>query len=124
VAENTALALIVGCGGPLRDGIEALLASVHNVEVIGKVDRVSRALRTVAECPVDLILIDAALPGRQASRLIRLSLRRRPNLRLIVVANDPEQARQATTFGVSAVVLTGLPPDQFVRMVERVLSQG
>lgn len=121
MVENRALTLIVAKPGPLRDAIEALLASVERVEVVGKTARVSTALRIAALHPLDLLLLEAGLPTSANRQLFQMCRRERPSLRSIVLADDGEQVREARSFGADAVFLKGFPADRFVRTVERLL---
>lgn len=122
MGENGALTLIVTRPGPLRDGVEALLASVDQIKVVGRTGRVSRAVRFVAERPVDLLLVEAGFPGGAVGRLLTLCQRERPGMRSIVLADDGEQMQEARASGADAVFLKGFPADRFVRTVERLLS--
>ena len=121
MGENQALTLIVIRPGPLRDGVEALLASVDQVEVVGRTGRVSRAMRVVTEHPVDLLLAEAGFARGVVGRLLALCQRERPGMRSIVLADDGEQVQEARASGADAVLLKGFPADRFVRTVEQLL---
>jgi len=122
MVENLALALIVARPGPLRDGIEALLASVSQVEVVGKVELASTALSIAAERQLDLLLLDAGLAGGESGRLLQICRHQHPRLCCIALADNAEQERVAKASGVDAVFLKGFPADRFVETVEKLLS--
>jgi DNA-binding NarL/FixJ family response regulator len=122
MAEDRASTLIVARPGPLRDGIEALLASVAQVEVVGKAELASTALSIAAEHPLDLLLLDAGLPGSEAGRLLQACRRQRPGLRCIALADDAAQERAARASGADAALLKGFPADRFAETVEQLLS--
>ena len=119
--ENGMSTLIVAHPGPLRDGMEALLASVPRVKVIGEESSVEGAMRK-AVCRVDLLLVDGAYPEHEIRRLLRRCLAGCPKMRIIVFANNTREARRAHGLDVDAVFMTGRPADQFVRMVEDLLQ--
>ena len=118
-----ALTLIVARPGPLRDGIEALLASVPEVEVLGKAARASQALSLATQRTPDLLLLEAGLRGRASWCLLGHLQNEHPGLRSIVLADDTDQVREARAAGADAVLLKGFPPDRFVRTVERLVSR-
>ena len=121
--EERALTLIVARPGPLRDGVEALLASIHQIEVIGKVGRVSTAVRIAGERPLDLLLVDAGLLHGGVRQLVASCQNLHRGLRCVVLADNIRQVREARDLGVDAVFLQGFPADRFVRTVERLLDE-
>lgn len=121
MAENRALTLIVVRPGPLRDGVEALMASVSQIEIIGKVAAASSALRLVFERRPDLLLLDAGLPGAESWSVLRYCRVEHPGLRCIILADNADQVREARDEGADAVFLKGFPADRFVSTVEQLL---
>jgi DNA-binding NarL/FixJ family response regulator len=121
MGENRVLTLIVVRSDSLREGVEALLASIERIDVVERTGRIAAAMRVVAECPVDLLLIEAGLPKDAGPRLLAACRREHPGIRSIVLADDGEQAQEARASGADAVLLKGFPADRFVRTVERLL---
>ena len=119
--ENRALVLIVVRPGPLRDGVEALMATVPRTEIVGKVESASSALRLVFRCHPDLLLLDASLPGGESWNVLTHCRKEHPGLRCIVFANDAEQVRKGRIAGADAVFLHGYPAEEIVGTVERLL---
>lgn len=115
--------LIVAHPGPLRDGVEALLASVPRVKVLVEEASVEGAMRKAAR-PVDLLLVDGSYSEGEIRRLLKRCLATCPEMRSIVYANNARQTQQAYRLDVDAVFMTGRPADQFVRMVEELLQEG
>lgn len=124
MAENQALTLIVVRPGPLREGVEALMATVSRIEIIGRVDAASTALRLVFEQRPDLLLLDAGLPAEESWSVLRICRTEHPGLRCIILADDAQQAREARAAGADAVFLKGFPADKFVSTVERLITEG
>mgnify|MGYP006285223617 FL=1 len=122
MGENRVLTVIVARPGPLREGIEALLASVAQVEIVGKSEFASSALSIAAECRVDLLLLDAGLPADAVMSVLHACRRRRPKLRCIALADNAAQEQAARDLGADAVFLKGYPAAQFVETVEGLLS--
>lgn len=117
------MTLIVVRPGPLREGVEALMATVSGVEIIGPVQAAAPALRLVRERRPDLLLLDAGLPGDESVRVLRICRTHHAGLRCIVLADDAEQAGEASAVGADAVFLKGFPADKFVQTVEQLLSE-
>lgn len=122
MAKSRALALIVARPGPLREGMEALLASVPQVELVATVGRASAALSVAVAQPLDLLLLDAGLPDDDDCRLLRLCRRQRADLRCIALADDTAQEQAARAAGADAVFLKGFPADAFAETVEQLLT--
>jgi len=116
--------LIVAHPGPLRDGMEALLASMPRVRVIGKLGSIDGAMRKAAVRPVGLLLVDASFPEQDVRRLLRRYLAAYPGMRAMVFANTIREGERAQALEVDAVFVTGRPADQFVSMVEDLLQQS
>jgi DNA-binding NarL/FixJ family response regulator len=119
--ENRALVLIVVRPGPLRDGVEALIATASRIEIVGKVESASSALRLVLSCRPDLVLLDAGLAGGEISTVLTRCRRAHPGLRSVVFADDAEQVREGRAAGADAVFLKGFPAEEIVGTVERLL---
>lgn len=119
--ESRALVLIVVRPGPLRDGVEALMTTVSRIEIVGKVESASSALRLVVGCRPDLLLLDAGLSGDESWNLLMDCQKEHPGLRCIVFADDTEQVRESRAAGADAVFLKGFPAEEIVGTVERLL---
>jgi DNA-binding NarL/FixJ family response regulator len=89
---------------------------------VKKTELVSTALSIAAEHPLDLLLFDAGFSAQEASRLLEVCRRQRPNLRCIALANNTEDEQLARAWGVDAVFLKGFPADRFAETVEALLS--
>jgi two-component system response regulator DevR len=122
MVRDGALILIVARQGHLREGVEALMATVSRVQIVGKVEAASSALRLVFERRPDLLLLDAGLPEDESWSVLRYCRIEHPELRCIVLADDAEQVQEARAAGADAVFLKGFPADKFVKTVERLLS--
>jgi len=119
--ENRALILIVVRPGPLRDGVEALMATVSRAEIVGKAESASSALSLVLRCHPDLLLLDAGLPGGESWNVLTHCRREQPGLRCIVFADDAEQVWESRAAGADAVFLKGVPAEEIVGTVEKLL---
>ncbi|MGD2103925.1 MAG: response regulator [Anaerolineae bacterium] len=122
MADERALTLIVVRAGPLRDGIEALLASVPQVQIVGKAGSASRALRMVAQHSLDLLVVDVGLPGNRIWQLLRACSGGHKGIRCIALADNDEQGQVAKGAGADAVLLKGFAADRLAETVERLLK--
>lgn len=122
MAESRTSTLIVARPGPLQDAVEALIATISQIEIIGKVEAAASALRFVSESRPDLLLLDAGLPGDEVWSVLRYGRVEHPELRCVVLADDAEQVREASATGADAVFLKGFPADRLVSTLERLLS--
>lgn len=83
----------------LQNGLQALVMSIPQVEIIDQVDDGSRALEMVREHHPDLVLLDTNLPN-----------------------DDVQQQRQAITLGADIVLLKGFPPARLVEIIEAIVA--
>ena len=97
------------------------MASVAQIEIVGKVEAASAALRLVFERRPDLLLLDAGLPRAETWSVLRYCRIEHPELRCIILADNAEQMQEAADVGADAVFLKGFPADKFVRTVEELL---
>jgi CheY-like chemotaxis protein len=98
--SHEAVILIVGFGGPGRNGIVRRLRENHDVHVVEVPDGAA-ALQSIVNEPPDLVLTELELPDMNASRLLRRVRCHFPFLPHMVVAPDGNRdtASAATNSG-------------------------
>ncbi|MBL7184622.1 MAG: response regulator [Anaerolineae bacterium] len=105
--DNRALGLIVARPGRIRDAWRALLRASCHIDIVDQADDGPSALRTMAELPPALVLLDADLPGDEAHTVLRQIKARWPHIRCILLISNGEHRQLADANGVDAVLVKG-----------------
>jgi DNA-binding NarL/FixJ family response regulator len=120
--NQTATALIVDRPDALRSGLQALMATILSIEIVGVASDVAEAQGTISQrCP-DLLLLDASLPGGEAPLAIQTLRIACPQTRCVVLADDVEQQQAAESAGADVVLLKGVPAAKLVATIEDMLA--
>jgi anti-sigma regulatory factor (Ser/Thr protein kinase) len=97
--SHEAVILIVGFGGPGRNGFVRRLRENHDVHVVEVPDGAA-ALQSIVNEPPDLVLTELELPDMNASRLLRRVRCQFPFLPHMVVA--PDDNRETTSAAITS----------------------
>ena len=91
----------------MRDGLQALLSSEPNYEVVGTVADGKTAIQSVASLQPDIILMDLTMPGTGGIEAIEHIKRRHPKVRIIALTFHKEDKYIHATLeaGADAYVL-------------------
>ena len=115
-------ALIVTHRGSLQNGLQALVMSIPQVDIIGQVDDGSQALAIIQEHHPDLVLLDTDLPNNEEWQVLKRIKALRPEIRCIVLADDVRQQQEATTLKADVVLLKGFPPAKLAETIETIVA--
>jgi DNA-binding NarL/FixJ family response regulator len=114
--------LIVTHRGSLQNGLQALVTSIPQVDIIGQVDDGSQALAIIQELHPDLVLLDTNLPGNEEWQVLEQMKTLRPETRCIVLADDVRQQQEATQRKADVVLLKGFPPAKLAETIETIVA--
>jgi DNA-binding NarL/FixJ family response regulator len=90
-----------------RSGLRAVLALRPEIEIVGEAADGQEAVRLVAECRPDVVLMDARMPvmdGVEATRLIK---ERWPEVRVVVLTIHASYRDDALAAGADAFLIKG-----------------
>ena len=87
----------------VRAGIRALISELEGIEVIGEAADGRETLRLIDEMQPDIVLLDISMPGLNGFEVLSASVKRFPNVRVIVltVHEAGEYALQALRAGAA-----------------------
>lgn len=122
MTKNQTRALIVTHRGSLQNGLQALVTSIPQVDIIGQVDDGSQALAIIQELHPDLVLLDTNLPGNEEWQVLEQMKTLRPETRCIVLADDVRQQQEATQRKADVVLLKGFPPAKLAETIETIVA--
>jgi DNA-binding NarL/FixJ family response regulator len=97
-----------------RSGLRAVLALRPEIEIVGEAADGQEAVRLVAECRPDVVLMDARMPvldGVEATCLIK---ERWPEIRVVVLTMYPMYREDALAAGADAFLVKGCPPGRLL----------
>jgi len=124
MTKNQTRALIVTHRESLQNGLQALVMSIPQIDIVGQVDDGSRALEIIREHHPDLVLLDTNLPNGEEWQVLGQIKTLWPEIRCIVLADDVSQQQRARILGADVVLLKGFPPAKLAETIEAIVATG
>ncbi|MBO0979168.1 response regulator transcription factor [Microbacterium sp. SD291] len=109
-----------------RDGLNALLATLPDVEVVGSVADGGSAVRLCADQRPDVVLMDLNLPGISGFEATRLLTAIAPEVAVLVLTmvDDDDSVLAALRVGARGYVLKGAAQEEVLAAVRTVAAGG
>jgi DNA-binding NarL/FixJ family response regulator len=106
----------------VREGLRLVLASAHDIEVVGEAGGHQEAFELVETLRPDVLLLDLTLPEGDALPLLRVLRSARPELRILILTMDrgSESVRQAFVAGASGYVVKGAKPHELIEAIHAI----
>jgi two-component system response regulator DegU len=123
MTKSQTRALIVTHRESLQNGLQALVMSIPQVDIIDQVDNGAQALQIIQEHRPDLVLLDTNLPNDEEWQMLERIKTLWPEIRCVVLADDVRQQREAVTLGADLVLLKGFPPAKLVETIETIVAK-
>lgn len=110
----------------LREGLKTLIAAQADMAVVGEAGDGATALRQVADCRPDVVIMDISLPGVngiQATEQIRQAV---PEIKVLVLSvhDDTSYLRQMLAVGAAGYVLKHTAADALIQAIRTVAAGG
>lgn len=108
----------------VRDGLQALLASVDGIDVVATAANGAEAIRAAVVERPDVIVLDVSMPDLDGVRAAGEIARRAPDTGvLILTMHDEDQTvRDAMRAGARGYVLKGADQEQVIRAIQTVAA--
>jgi DNA-binding NarL/FixJ family response regulator len=123
VPKQVTLALVVARPGPLRNGLQAVMTTMPQIEILAETTDPSTLLRMGDEIQPDIVLLDADLPEEQVWAAVRRIKEEWSQTRSIVLVKDSQQQQRAQAAGADVVLIKGHPAARLIAIIEGLLSQ-
>lgn len=120
--EHTKLALMVAKPGHLWDGVQSLLRTLPEIEIIAEIKSPSVLFKMGSEMQPDLILLDASLFGENICKAITKISTEWSHTQCIVLLEDSQHHQAVYGAGADLVVPQGFPASKLVAAIEELLS--
>ena len=108
----------------VRTGIEALLSTAENINVIGLASTGEEAIVTVKELSPDVVLMDINMPGIGGVEACRRIIQRHPDVKIIAltVHKDGPVPQQLLKLGVPGFISKSSTAEEMVNAIQQVVS--
>lgn len=120
--EHTKLALMVAKPGHLWDGVQSLLRTLPEIEIIAEIKSPSVLFKMGSEMQPDLILLDAGLFGENICEAITKISGEWSHTQCVVLLEDSQHHQAVYDAGADLVVPKGFPASKLVAAIEELLS--
>ncbi|WP_108815971.1 response regulator transcription factor [Loktanella sp. Alg231-35] len=120
----TTRVLIVDDHPMVAEGIQSLLESYEDIEVVGTLGNGQEAVDRVNELSPDVILLDLNMPGLSGLSASEMILEERPDTRILILSmhDSPEYISTALSHGARGYILKDVPTDEIKTAIETVMA--
>jgi len=107
-------------------GLQALVLTQPDLELIGQASSASEALALVRGQHPDLVILDMGLPGMSGLMLAERILEGAPDIRIIMLTHyeEPSYVQKALRTGIRGYVLKASASEKVTQAIRTVLSGG
>ncbi|MGA3133395.1 MAG: response regulator transcription factor [Terracidiphilus sp.] len=108
----------------VRAGLESILNSQPDMQVIGYADSGDLAVDKACELNPDIVLMDLRLPGMSGVDAIRLIRESRSEAKILVLTtyDGDEDIHQALQAGAASYIVKGMPYETLLRAIRRIYA--
>ncbi|MEQ9239622.1 response regulator transcription factor [Roseovarius indicus] len=123
-AETPTRIVIVDDHPMVAEGIQSILESYDDVEVIATLSTGQQIIDNVATLQPDVILLDLNMPGIGGLSTTEIILERRPETRILILSmhDSPEYITSALSHGAVGYVLKDVPTEEIKHAIDAVVS--
>ncbi|WP_170774562.1 response regulator transcription factor [Ruegeria lacuscaerulensis] len=123
MSDTTIRVLIVDDHPMVAEGIQSILESYDEIEVVGTLGSGQDAVDQVAGLQPDVILMDLNMPGLGGLSATEIILERLPETRILILSmhDSPEYISTALSHGAKGYVLKDVPTDEIKQAIDAVM---
>ncbi len=118
--------LIVDDHPMVAEGIEAILDTYDDLEIVGTLSNGREAIDRVGDLSPDVILLDLNMPEVTGLSATEMILEKRPETRILILSmhDSPEYIGTALSHGAKGYVLKDVPTDEIKTAIDTVMKGG
>jgi len=121
ILNKITLALIIAKPGHLRNGLQSLLRTIPQIEILAESHDPSILLKMNDGLLPELILVDAGLIDEANWSAITKIKAERPSTKVIVLTENEQQGQVAKEAGADFYLLKGFPATELAHLIENLL---
>ena len=121
--SDTIRVLIVDDHPMVAEGIQSLLESYDEIEVVGTLSNGQEAVDQATHLSPDVILMDLNMPGLSGLSATEIILERLPQTRILILSmhDSPEYISTALSHGAKGYILKDVPTDEIKHAIDAVM---
>jgi len=123
--SNTPTRVIIVDDHPMvAEGIEAILETYNDIDIVGVLKNGQEAIDRVEELDPDVILLDLNMPGINGLTATEIILERRPETCILILSmhDSPEYISTALNHGAKGYVLKDVPTEEIKTAIDTVMA--
>ncbi len=105
----------------MRDGLQALLRTIPEIEIVGLADCESEALVLIAQQQPAIVLLDSSLTHRETLPTLMQIKGGYPRTRCIVLVENVQQQGAAREAGADTALITGFSAEVLHSAIDQIL---
>ncbi|MFV0359445.1 response regulator [Tropicimonas sp.] len=108
----------------VAEGIEAILETYPDIEVVGTLSNGRAAVERVADLEPDVVLMDLNMPGMNGLSATEMLMEGHPGLRVLILSmhDSPEYISTALGHGAKGYVLKDVPTEKIKEAIDAVMA--
>jgi len=118
ILNKITLALIIAKPGHLRNGLQSLLRTIPQIEILAESHDPSILLKMNEEIHPELILVDAGLIDEANWSAITKIKADCPSTKILVLTENDQQSQTAKEAGADICLLKGFPATEIAHLIE------
>jgi DNA-binding NarL/FixJ family response regulator len=121
MVANTVSLLLVARPGRMREGLQALLRTIPEIEIVGQADSESQAMALITRLQPALVLLDSSLTLQEMLPTLIQIKGGVPRTRCIVLVENAQQQGAARDAGADSALITGFSAEVLHAAIDQVL---
>ena len=110
----------------VRGGLKQIIATTHDIVVVGEATQSSEVLEQWWQIPCELLLLDMSMPGISGVELIKLLHEEKPALPILVLSmhNEGQIVARALKAGAAGYVTKDSEPEILLSAIRKIAGGG
>ncbi|UAB90090.1 response regulator transcription factor [Ruegeria sp. SCSIO 43209] len=123
MSDSIIRVLIVDDHPMVAEGIQSLLESYDEIEVVGTLSNGQEAVDRATHLQPDVILMDLNMPGLSGLNATEIILERLPKTRVLILSmhDSPEYISTALSHGAKGYILKDVPTEEIKQAIDAVM---